>query len=393
MKLCRWLVATVACLLLLFSCAVAETTDEAKDLTRKCTIIVSADKSHKDNMFTMGNRQSWTATSGSTVTVKGPKDGSLIQGISVSFLGTVPTITITADEETVAFSSMDYKNQYIAFSQPVASFEMTLDCVDPEQTLALNHLYIYGEGELPDSVQQWTELEDSADIMVIATHPDDELLWFGGLLPTYAGELQKKVIVVYFCPSKEWRKNELLNGLWTCGVRYYPVLGSFHDDGRKSDMDWAMENWGEEAMESFITEAIRKYKPSVVITQDMAGEYGHGAHKAAVKVVTDVITSKTMDASFDTASAEAYGTWTVKKLYLHLWQEGEITMDWDQPLSFFGGETGYSVALRAYKLHYSQQKGKHHMLEYGDYDCRKFGLYWTTVGPDEAGNDFLEHIE
>ncbi|MBQ3107222.1 MAG: hypothetical protein IJC68_01245, partial [Firmicutes bacterium] len=28
----------------------------------------------------------------------------------------------------------------------------------------------------------------------------------------------------------------------------------------------------------------------------------------------------------------------------------------------------------------------------GVHDCRSFGLYWTTVGPDTEQKDFMEHV-
>ncbi|MBQ8080714.1 MAG: PIG-L family deacetylase [Clostridia bacterium] len=62
-------------------------------------------------------------------------------------------------------------------------------------------------------------------MLLLSAHPDDELLWFGGTLPTYAGERGKQVQLVYLAHGDARRKNELLDGLWTCGVHAYPVIG------------------------------------------------------------------------------------------------------------------------------------------------------------------------
>ena len=79
-------------------------------------------------------------------------------------------------------------------------------------------------------------------------------------------------------------------------------------------------------------------------------------------------------------------------------------MDWDQPLAAFDGRTGYEMALEAYRWHasqheYGQKNAKTGKFEYfsveprdSDYSCYRFGLAFTAVGPDEAGNDFFEHI-
>ena len=55
----------------------------------------------------------------------------------------------------------------------------------------------------------------------------------------------KKVMVVYMVGGNSpKRKNELLDGLWTCGVRYYPEIGYFPDKGASSH-DSVLRNWGE----------------------------------------------------------------------------------------------------------------------------------------------------
>ena len=52
-----------------------------------------------------------------------------------------------------------------------------------------------------------------------------------------------------------------------------------------------------------------------------------------------------------TASTIAYGTWQVKKLYLHLYPENQITFDWTVPLKSMNGATGIELAEEAYTLH------------------------------------------
>ncbi len=42
---------------------------------------------------------------------------------------------------------------------------------------------------------------------------------------------------------------------------------------------------------------------------------------------------------------------------------------------------------------HSSQTGAYAVKSHGTYDNSKFGLYFTTVGEDEAKNDFLEHID
>ena len=54
--------------------------------------------------------------------------------------------------------------------------------------LKFNEVFVFGAGELPDWVQRWQPTAEKADLLVLATHPDDELIFFGGTIPTYAVE-------------------------------------------------------------------------------------------------------------------------------------------------------------------------------------------------------------
>ena len=50
------------------------------------------------------------------------------------------------------------------------------------------------------------------------------------------------------------------------------------------------------------------------------------------------------------------------------------------------------MAVEGYRCHKSQLKKWFRVEAEGSkYDCRKFGLYYTTVGPDTVKNDFLEN--
>ena len=82
----------------------------------------------------------------------------------------------------------------------------------------------------------------------------------------------------------------------------------------------------------------------------------------------------------------------MKKLYLHLYGENQLHMDWRTPLESLGGLSPLEVARRGYAMHKSQQK-YYQVEDGGKYDNALFGLYSTTVGPDTPGrNDFFENV-
>ena len=182
--------------------------------------------------------------------------------------------------------------------------------------LKLNEVFVFGAGDLPDWVQRWEPTVEKADLLVLATHPDDELIFFGGTIPTYAVEQKKNVVVAYMSYATAARRSELLNGLWHMGVRNYPVIGTF-GDSYSTHMDDMYARWGKEKVRRYVMGLIRQYKPDVMVTHDKGGEYGHGAHKVTSDASVYCV-ENAADASVLPALAEAYGTWTVKKLYLHM---------------------------------------------------------------------------
>lgn len=248
---------------------------------------------------------------------------------------------------------------------------------------------VFGTGDRPDKSPEWHDCV-KADLMVVACHPDDELLWLGGMLPTYAGERGLEVMVIYGVPSTPLRRLELLDGLCHCGVRCYPAFMNLPDRYCKT-MTQAYKNWGKNKMHRLMTGYIRQYRPDVIVTHDLNGEYGHGGHRAMADTVCAAV-ALAADAGKYTDSAGTYGAWQVKKCYLHLYPEGQIRLDWHRPLTRFGGKDGLTVATEALAMHRSQTAHGWAMEDGGEMDNSVFGLYFTAVGPDERGGDLFEHI-
>jgi hypothetical protein len=68
-------------------------------------------------------------------------------------------------------------------------------------------------------------------------------------------------------------------------------------------------------------------------------------------------------------------------------------MEWNVPMEELGGRTPYEVATVAFEVNYYSQSSNYSM-DMGRYqfDNTHFGLYHTSVGADEEGNDFFEKI-
>ena len=154
----------------------------------------------------------------------------------------------------------------------------------------------------------------------------------------------------------------------------------------------------------FQVEMIRRFKPQVVVGHDENGEYSHGQHILNTYLLKQAIL-KANDSSFDEVSFNKYGNWQISKLYLHLYEESPIVMDYDIPLEYFGGRTAYEVSKEGYSKHLSQQwtwftgwiNGKNNnytkATDIKTYSPLKYGLYYSNVGEDIQKNDMLENIK
>ncbi len=268
---------------------------------------------------------------------------------------------------------------------------------EKKQTMGFNEVYVFGEGTIPDWVQRWQPAPEKADLLFVTAHPEEELLYLGGAIPYYAREQEKSVAVACFSYANTTRRSELLNGLWSMGYRNYPFIGTFKTANAKSAAA-AYKNVdaknGKDRVQEWLTEIIRRCRPEAVVGPDVNGEGGNGQRMMladACQQCFDLAADETRFA----ASANAYGAWQVKKLYLHLYGEtGKRTaFDWTQPMERLGGRSGLELAYYAYCYHKTQDDQDKSVYGTGKtYDNGSFGLCRSTVGEDAARNDFLENI-
>ena len=390
----KWLIALLTLLALSLSVAFAA---EANDITEDCKLKVCSSGRKYTLMTDKKYTSYWESNKIKTpwIAITAP-EGKPIAGLYVCF-GNMPESweIQTSDDGKDWFTAVPgdtrFLHAYVALPQPAQHVRLAVTS-EKKTALRINDLFVLSEGDLPDWVQVWQPTEEKADILFLSTHPDDELIFFGGAIPTYAVEQQRKVVVAYFTRSNTTRSSELLNGLWHMGVRTYPVIGNFKDSYAKNLKAAYKTAGGKGKVNEWIVGLYRQYKPEVVVTQDTNGEYGHKQHMMIADAAQNCIALAANEDEF-TASTIAYGTWQVKKLYLHLYPENQITFDWTVPLKSMNGATGIELAEEAYTLHKTQASSGMSVTETGTkYDNRVFGLAFTTVGEDVRKDDFLENI-
>lgn len=297
--------------------------------------------------------------------------------------------TVTAENNSIEIDD-GFLHKLIEFDAPVSEF--ALEC---ETGGELCEIYLFPEKDYPDFVQSWQPPCKQADIMVLSAHADDEYLMFGGTIPYYAKERELQVQVLYLTThfDEQPRPHELLDGLWEAGVRNYPVFGIIGDIPYSPiySLEEAANLYDFDKVLDWFTEQLRRFKPMVVVTHDVNGEYGHGAHMLAAKTVCDAV-EISADPNTYPDSALKYGVWDVPKTYIHLWPENPVVMNWDRPLESFGGLTAKEAAQRSLDKHETQAVWEYKVGEWKKWSCAKFGLYRTLVGADETA-DFMNHVK
>lgn len=330
------------------------------------------------------------------------------------------TLTDPAAGETAPCGEDGFLHEYVDVSALGEGLpeEVVLDF--PEGA-AIGELYVFSEGELPGWVQVWEPPCDQADLLLISSHADDEQLFFAGVLPYYAVERGLNVQVAYLVQYFEGgyadhrRTHEQLDGLWTVGVRSYPVMPEFPDlyaesKDRETALNQALAayegaGYGYEDFVDYLTWCLRRFQPLVVVSHDLDGEYGHGTHVLCAAALGDAL-ERAADPSYTVEGGEGLEPWQVEKTYLHLYPENRIVMDWDTPLESLGGRTPFQVTQEGFGCHESQHWTWFYRWIYGaagspieraadirTYSPCLYGLYDTQVGPDAAGGDFFENVE
>ncbi len=406
--------ALALCLVIVFTLApTVSATEAAQDITSSTQI---SGIGYKDFSFLTNKKtQDYKISSGNTTITLGNDAGigSLYLLFDVEY-GSY-TITDNGSGKSIAGGKLGILHEFLDLAEAFGCCPASVTLEFSSGAVRLSELYVFTAGETPDFVQKWAApYEGCADIVLFATHGDDDQLYFAGLIPLYAVAKNARVQVVYMTDHRtgpyatDVRRHEMLNGLWASGLSAYPVFGTFEDfriDSLQGTYDEYKNTYGvtQDQLQSFVVEQIRRFKPLVAVGHDINGEYGHGMHQ----VYTDLLIKSlelTGDSSAFPDSAAKYGTWELPKLYLHIYEENAIVLDIDTPLDAFDGLSAFQVSQKlGFPCHESQQShgfyrwlnGRNNEItkasQIATYNPAHFGLYHSTVGAD-TGNDFLENV-
>ena len=227
------------------------------------------------------------------------------------------------------------------------------------------------------------------DLMLVVAHPGDEYLYLGGVLPYYVSQLGYTAVVVYMSSEDEAQREQASAALKKLGVTKKPVFGGF-SAAHTADKDVLEDLWGKSGAISFLTEAIRQYRPAVVVSHDVNGEYGDAAHRLTASYIQRAVNAAASTRS-NKASLEKYGAWQTLRLFLHFYKKGEtVSIDRNASLSAFGGRTAAEVEEDLYE---SLPDEYRYPLDVDDpvYGAADYGLAYSDpdLPVEPENNDFF----
>ena len=377
-------------------CAGAASAEEARNIAAECSYKYQRDsKQNIGDLYNGDYSYYWQSarTRDPWLEVTLP-EGETCSGVQIKWQALNTGWYIETEENGEWVRAGEPAGDYLISWTPlrnVTKFRLCAEFRSPN-VMRIAEMEVYSAGDRPASVQAWEPTVEKADLLVVVAHPDDEYVFLGALIPYYGAERGKNVLVCYITESDWYRRIELLDGLWTAGLRTYPLLGKFYDR-YTLDLNAAYAKIGKKKVQDYMIGVFRRYKPDVVATHDIGGEYGHGVHKLCADIVINAL-GKSTDTRYDPDSAKEYGTWEVPKCYIHLYEKDQIRFDWKgMTLEAFGGKSAFEAADAAWQCHVSQTaKGKYEVYTDGPYDSQIFGLYRSTVGEDTEHTDFFENI-
>ena len=285
----------------------------------------------------------------------------------------------------------------------------------------------------------WQPPPNKIVLLAVSAHPDDEGIFFGGALPYYSTVLNLPTMLLCMADGGNTvRQDELRCAAWTYGLRYEPLFGHFANINSSTvtnnpytntiDMTW--DYWagvgfrgdgsdvaaGKARAINFVAEQIRRYRPDVIITHDLNGEYGHDNHKATAYAVTQAF-FVAADPNATATNLVGLPPWQAQKLYVHLYPTNRFFHKFlETPCAALTNQTPHQVVNLGLTCHVSQ--GPIYWIAasvylpagyYTPWPSEWWGLYASMVGPDTvlssnvvvkglpvpggvAAGNFLEHV-
>ena len=392
----KYIRITIICMLvLLLSAALLPTAaaeERAEDLTKRCSFDFGSYKSAEGRVLSDSTHyQIFQGGESFSLTWEEPLDGARL---CLTWQDAPKDVSILQYDAEGTLLSADALPSFYETATPLLSDARKAVVQAGEAEMRVRFCAVYGAGALPEVFHDWQETPDHLDYLLISTHPDDDVLFLGSIIPTYGAEQGYVGTTVYVTKMRDEnsgriRVSEAENASWVLGLRYYPIFLNMPDVADSATQEKKKLFKYNELLVN-IVRVYRQYHPLVVFAQDIDGEYGHWQHVLVSKASREAF-ALAADPTFDPESAEQYGTWQVQKLFLHLFKKYELIVDAHAPLSFFGGKDAFEVACEAYEKHESQQR-MWFKVGRDDYQYA-FNRFGMAEGVVPVGKDVFDNID
>jgi len=256
--------------------------------------------------------------------------------------------------------------------------------------LIIATLLLFNGGQTVKQEQDFSDVQSGVDLMLVVAHPGDEYLYLGGVLPYYVSEEGHTAVVVYLTSTDEQQREEARASLKKLGVTEEPVFGDF-PDVYSDNVGEVTSVWDESTVREYIVEQIRKYKPAVVVSHDLDGEYGNAVHMLVARDVKKAVEDASVPYRY-AASSQEYGTWQPLRLFLHFYGDASYVIDRESTLDAFSGRSIVEVEEDLYESFSDEYR---YALDVGDevYGSAAYGLAFSSDGSTEtADGDFFSGI-
>ena len=388
MKRIRTIILCILCLLL--AAVIPQTqaeTEQAENLTAQCAFTFEGYPYAAERVLLNPNHyQIFEAQASFFLTAEQPLRNARL---CIQWRVLPTDVRILQDDASGALLSEELLPSYPETVTPISehAHRVTVQAGDAEMQIC--RCAVYGPGELPDPFHDWQETPQKLDYLLISTHPDDDVLFLGSVIPTYGAEQGYVGTIIYVTCINRERMTEAENGAWTMGLRYRPLFFGMPDVPKDAPQE-KKDTFSYDELLLLTVRAYRAYHPVTVFAQDVNGEYGHWQHKLTSRAAREAF-ALASDPGYDPASAEEYGTWQVQKLFLHLYPENTVRIDAHTPLAFFDGLDAYTVACRAFLKHESQIKTGFRVR--CDDDKYAFNCFGMAEGTVPLGEDVFDNID
>lgn len=356
---------------------------EETSITGDCELSSSAGRADRirDNRYSTA----WEPEkAGDTLTITAPNDIAT-EVLTLEWSKAPAAFEVILDGETIAMTNEEGLIQFNIKTGGARQMSIRAS----NSSAGICEARVYAQGMVPDVVPDWQTAGGKVDMMVIAAHPGDEFLYFGGAIPQAVAE-GKNVLVVYMADCGRERMAEAMEGLWAVGVKTHPVCLGL-ENGNPDEYEDAIDMWGLEESYEILVEVLRRYKPDVVLTHDIEGEEDQ-QHKLTSATLRRALLLS-IDPETYPDSYEKYGAWDVKKTYIHRYEGNVMNLDPDLPVDALNSWTLREMTEMGFSKHLTLLDDVE--LEDGEkYSPYSYGMIRSTTEKDDTEKTtFFENID